>query len=67
MFHGFNTLPAHIQDTLYILTVEMECQDGAHGKAGVMLFCDIVGTLLIMISIIGIGIWVMLLDTSHKK
>jgi hypothetical protein len=45
MFHGFNTLPAHIQDTLYILTVEMECQDGAHGTAGVIGFCEIVGTL----------------------
>jgi hypothetical protein len=70
MFHGFNTLPAHIQDTLYILTVEMECQDGAPGMAGVMLFWDILGTCTItpyMLSIIRIRIWVMLRDTSHKN
>jgi len=37
--------PAHIQDTLYILTVEMECQDGAPGipvSMGVLLFENII-------------------------
>jgi len=31
---GENIVFAHIQDTLYILTVEMECQDGAPGLLG---------------------------------
>jgi len=31
---GENIVFAHIHDTVYILTVEMECQDGAPGMPG---------------------------------
>ena len=34
---------AHIQDTLYILTVEMECPGWCAGDAGVVGFCYLVG------------------------
>jgi hypothetical protein len=34
MLYGIYPYPAHIQDTLYILTVEMECQDDAPGMPG---------------------------------
>lgn len=62
------TLYAHRFDTLYKLTVEMECQDGAPGCPGWM-FCDIVGThthIPYMLSIIRIEIWVMLRETGKE-
>ena len=43
MLYGIYPYPAHIQDTLYILTVEMECQGWCAGDAGVG-FCYLVGT-----------------------
>jgi hypothetical protein len=44
MLYGIYPYPAHIQDTLYILTVEMECQGWCAGDAGVVGFCDLLET-----------------------
>ena len=44
MLYDIYPYPAHIQDTLYILTVEMECPGWCAGDAGVGWFCYLLGT-----------------------
>jgi len=64
------SISAHIQDTLYILTVEMECQGwcaGDAGDAGVVGFCDLLETHSIYGAKRRIEKSVMLRESSDKN